>query len=318
MSTDDQLIEMAAAGDGEAFARLIAQHRVPLVRFAGSILGGDRQAGEEVVQEAMLNAYRALEQGARPDLVRPWLFAIVRNGAINVRRRAQPTCELDDTHGSSAHTTPNEAAEQGEWIEWLMGAIAELPARQRQALVGRELEGRSHAELAAALGTSALAVKTLLHRARGRLRRLREEAMFSAGLLLRGRAAGAKAGAGTKAAAGSVGSALAAASVTSLIVLAVHGGGVGSVRAAGLPPRSVTISAAGRRQAPPAPGGEAPPPRSQVTHEARQAIARCIHGRPLGSLSPAGLERAIHRLSTDQLEYTDCEGQFRTAIASAG
>ena len=120
---------------------------------------------------------------------------IVRNCALNARRQAQPTYVLGDGDGSRSGDAPNEAAEQGEWIDWLMGAIGELPPRQRQAIVGRELEGRSHVELASSLGTTVLAVKTLLHRARARLRALRAESMLSVPVFLKGRlAAGAKAG----------------------------------------------------------------------------------------------------------------------------
>jgi RNA polymerase sigma factor (sigma-70 family) len=87
MNDHELLIERAAAGDGQAFAELVAPHRGELLRFAGRMLREDGQAGEEVVQEAMLNAYRALEQGTRPERLRPWLFQIVRNGALNSRRR---------------------------------------------------------------------------------------------------------------------------------------------------------------------------------------------------------------------------------------
>jgi len=99
MTRNDDLMGRVAAGDGEAFAELVTPHRAELLRFAVRILGGDGQAGEEVVQESMLNAYRALEQGARPQSVRPWLFAIVRNCALNTRRRSQATCALADEDG---------------------------------------------------------------------------------------------------------------------------------------------------------------------------------------------------------------------------
>lgn len=310
VTPDDLSITRAAAGDGQAFAELAAPHRAELLRFAGRMLGGDGQAGEEVVQEAMLNAYRALEQGSRPESVRPWLFAIVRNCALNARRRSQPTYALTDEDGHLVQRTPNDAAEQGEWIDWLMGAIADLPSRQREALVGRELEGRSHAELAVSLGTSVLAVKTLLHRARGRLRSLRAESMLSVPLLVKGRLAGAKAGAGV------IGQALFAASVTSLIVLTVHVGGVGSVRAATLPAAGARASVSPRR---PRSVGRArrQPPRAQVEHEGRRAIKRCDHGLSVKGVSPAGLTYAIGHLSTDELEYTECEQVLRGAALNA-
>jgi RNA polymerase sigma-70 factor (ECF subfamily) len=306
MRKDEMLMARAAAGDGHAFAELVAPHRAELLRFARRMLREDGQAGEEVFQEAMLNAYCALGHGTRPKSVRPWLFQIVRNGALNARRRAQPTCALADGDGQAVQRTPNDAAEQGEWMDWLMGAIAGLPSRQRHALVGRELEGRSHAELAASLGTSVLAVKTLLHRARGTLRRLRAESMLSVPMLVKGRLAGAKVGAGV------IGQAMFAASLTSLIVLAVHTGGVGSVHAAGLP-------AGGARATVPRHGPRSVGPaftrlsRKQVESEGQQAITRCDHGLSVRDTSPQALTYAIGQLSAAELEYTNCQQVLQSA-----
>ncbi len=258
----------------------------------------------------MLCAYRALREGSRPDCVRPWLFVIVRNCALNARRRSKPTYALTDQHGSSAQRMPSEVAEQGEWIDWLMTAIAELPSRQRQALVGREFEGRSHAELAASLGTSALAVKTLLHRARGTLRRLRPESMLSAPLFVKGRLAGAKAGAAL------LGQTLFVASVTSVVVLAVHTGGVGSVRAAGLPAGQARASVSVHR---PPSGGSARSrqARHNLEREGRHAIARCDRGLGLRGISARGLRYAAGHLSADEHEYTECERVLRRAALEA-
>jgi hypothetical protein len=187
-----------------------------------------------------------------------------------------------------------------------MGAIAGLPSRQRQALVGRELEGRSHAELAVSLDTSVLGVKTLLHRARATLRRLRAESMLSVPILVKGRLVGAKAGAGV------IGQALFAASVTSLIVLAVHTGGVGSVHAAGLPAGGAptALPRHGHRSARPAPKRLS---RTQIEHEGDRAITRCDHGLSVRGISRAALAYAIGHLSAAELEYTDCRQVFKHA-----
>ncbi len=312
MNGDESLLERAAEGDGDAFAQLVSPHRAELLGFARRILAGDGQAGEEVVQEALLNAYRALVRGARPDSIRPWLFVIVRNCALNARRQAQTTYALGDGDGSRSGDAPNEAAEQGEWIDWLMGAIGELPPRQRQAIVGRELEGRSHVELASSLGTTVLAVKTLLHRARARLRALRAESMLSVPVFLKGRVA-----AGVKAGGGVLGQSLAAASVTTLVVLAVHGGGAAPVGAAGLTVHGSRASAARRSGGATRSTADRPPSALQVRREATRAIAGCVHGRPLKGFSQQALNYAAGHLSADELEYTDCEARLRRA-ARAG
>jgi hypothetical protein len=66
---DQMLMQRAAAGDGQAFAELVAPYRAELLRFAHRMLHDNSHAGEEVVQEALLKAYRALEQGTRPENV---------------------------------------------------------------------------------------------------------------------------------------------------------------------------------------------------------------------------------------------------------
>ena len=308
MDGDHRLLTRAAGGDGDAFAQLVSPHRAELLGFARRILDGDGQAGEEVVQEALLNAYRALVRGARPDSIRPWLFVIVRNCALNARRQAQTTYLLGDGDGARSGDTPNEAAEQGEWIDWLMGAIGELPARQRQAIVGRELEGRSHVELASSLGTTVLAVKTLLHRARARLRALRAESMLSVPVFVKGRVE-----AGVKAGGGVLGQSLAAASVTTLVVLAVHGGGAAPVGAAGLTVHGSRASAARRSGGATRSTADRPPSAVRVRREATRAIAGCVHGRPLKGFSQQALNYAAGHLSADELEYTDCEVRLRRA-----
>ncbi len=300
MTHDQMLMDRIAAGDGHAFEELVAPYRAELLRFAQRMLRGDGSAGEEVVQEAMLNAYRALEQGTRPESVRPWLFQIVRNGALSAQRRSQPTCALADCDGQAAQRTPNDAAEQREWMDWLMSAIGDLPSRQREALVGRELEGRSHVEIAASLGTSVLAVKTLLHRARGTLRRMRAESMLSVPLLLKGRLAGAKAGLGV------VGQTMVATSVTTLIVLAVHTGGVGSVQAAALP-GSGRAAVSHRRSHPSARLAPRRAPQEQVALEATRVTKRCDRGLSVRGASTEALMYAVGHLSASELEYTECQ-----------
>jgi RNA polymerase sigma factor (sigma-70 family) len=159
------LIELASAGDHNAFAVLTSPYREPLVQFAARKLGRHRHLAEDVVQEALLNAYRAMLAGGRPENIRAWLFTIVRNVAINAHRAQRPTYPLGDHElGDMADTL--SVAERGEWIDWLMGAISQLPDRQRSVLVGYAFEGRSYLELADRHHTSVSAVKTLMYRAR--------------------------------------------------------------------------------------------------------------------------------------------------------
>jgi RNA polymerase sigma-70 factor, ECF subfamily len=310
----------------EMFEQLVKLHRPALTRFAARQMGAHAGLAEDVVQEALLSAHQAVAAGERPAHPRAWLYTIVRNAAINAVRSARPTGEIEERLGTSDEAVP-AAVEQGEWIEWLMGAVGQLPARQRDALVGHVMEGRSHREIAARLQTTVPAVKSLIGRAR---RSLSAENSFPAAgfgapfaaaarglraLLARGPLAG-KAG-GVKGFAGVLAQAALAATVTTGVLLAVHGGVPGSVLAspgpAKLPARGEHPSRAqvamSRRHT------ETKHQRERRIHrEGHRAIAACTHGRPIrGHYGEAALKYAVKNLSSDALEYTECERLFRFA-----
>lgn len=167
--SDERLLRLAREGHDPAFEEIVRRYRGPLVAFAAAIVASDR--AEDVVQAALTKAHRALLSDAREIALRPWLFAIVRNGALNAIRDEPRTDELDPFEprlGSAP--APSQIAEQRDDLERLVVAICALPTAQRQALVKRELEGIGHGEIAAQLGTSATAVRGLIFRARTSLR----------------------------------------------------------------------------------------------------------------------------------------------------
>jgi len=231
----------ASSGQGpreDMFEQLVKLHRYELTRYAMRQLGEHSGLAEDVVQEALLKAHRAIVAGTRPEHPRVWLFTIVRNTAINAARAAKPTEEIEERGHESADQSVPAAVEQSEWIDWLMGAVGALPERQREALVGHAFEGRSYNEIAARQQTTVSAVKSLLVRAR---RALSAERTFSAAgvgtpiataaralraLLQRGPLAG-KAG-GAKGIVGVLAQAALAATVTTGVLMAVHGGSLGA------------------------------------------------------------------------------------------
>jgi RNA polymerase sigma-70 factor, ECF subfamily len=121
-----------------------------------------------------MRALASLRATDRPMAVRPWLYAIVRNRALDELRRphrrrvdATPDELMIADRGPAAD--PYEALLRHERLDGVVAAINELPRRQRLALVMRELDDRSHDEVAAALGVSRGASKTLVHRAKATL-----------------------------------------------------------------------------------------------------------------------------------------------------
>lgn len=164
--SDDRLVRLLREGHEPAFEEIVRRYRGPLVAFATAIVSHSR--AEDVVQSSLEKAHRALLEDSREVTLKPWLFTIVRNGALNTIR-AEPLAE-ELVNVTSTVPGPAELAEQNDELERLVDAICALPAAQRQALVKRELEGEGHGEIAAELGTSATAVRGLIFRARTTLR----------------------------------------------------------------------------------------------------------------------------------------------------
>ncbi len=163
--TDHALLLAAARGDEAAFATLVARHRPRLVRYATSRCGRDAALAEDVVQDGLVRAHRAIVAGKVPIDVEAWLYAIVRNRCHDYFRAARPTSPLPPELPGGAPSAL-EVVEQGERLAGALDAVERLPSAQRNALVGRELEGRSYEELARRQATTVPAVKSLLHRAR--------------------------------------------------------------------------------------------------------------------------------------------------------
>ena len=175
-TVDDQpLIAAYRRGDDAAFARIFARHHDALLRYARRVLGRSSEHAEDVVQEAMLRASRALRRDERHIELRPWLFRLVRNCALDELARVRTdSVALDDADDwgmlrASDATQPEAATEQRGKIRDLLVDISSLPAPQRHALLRREVDGISHAALAGELGVSEQATKNLVHRARANL-----------------------------------------------------------------------------------------------------------------------------------------------------
>jgi RNA polymerase sigma factor (sigma-70 family) len=142
---------------------LYRAHVAEVYRYAFAVLGNHADA-EDVTQTTFLNAYRALEQGVKPRKPSNWLLTIASN-AIKQRFRQEQSrprqVELDER---IAHAETDDA--DGPSVGELLTALSKIPPQQRQAIVLREFEGRSYAEIAEILGVTTSALETLLFRAR--------------------------------------------------------------------------------------------------------------------------------------------------------
>jgi RNA polymerase sigma factor (sigma-70 family) len=166
--SDDELVARFRAGDEGAFTAIHDRFRSPLLAFARRMLRSTGHDPEDVVQDAFIRAYRGLRVTDRPMALRPWLYMIVRNRALDELRAPQRTECFDDEARLVAVPTSDPAhrvAERDE-MRQLVAEIGRLPERQRMALVLREFDGRSHADTARALHTTVPATKSLITRAR--------------------------------------------------------------------------------------------------------------------------------------------------------
>ena len=151
-----------------AVDRLLEALRPELLRFAWW-LARDRAVAEDVVQEAMLRAWRSRSSLKDPAAARGWLLTIVRREHARLYERKR--LEITDLDQVIAAEDPQLAAESDELVG-LRLAITQLPDEYRVPLVMQVLGGFSTEEIARELTLSTAAVLTRLFRARNRLRRI--------------------------------------------------------------------------------------------------------------------------------------------------
>ena len=153
-----------------AFESFYREHVAEVYQYALAVLGSSPDA-EDVTQQTFLNAYRAFERGEQPRKAHNWLIKIAHNVCRmrwrqSGRRPQEVPLESAGEPASREDDTPS--------LEEVLTALARLPFNQRGAIVMREVEGRSYAEIAEVLGTTVPAVEALLFRARTNLRARRE------------------------------------------------------------------------------------------------------------------------------------------------
>ena len=182
MSEPEPLVSTLYEGK-RRFLALVADIRPDLHRYCARMTGSIAD-GEDVVQDSLARAYYALsEMEAMPDL-RPWLFRIAHNRALDHRRRyehrmSEPLDRVLETVPDSAGD-PESSLAREEATRAALSRFVELPPAQRSAVILKDVLGHSIAELSELLGLSELAVKSALHRGRERLRALSQSAPATA------------------------------------------------------------------------------------------------------------------------------------------
>jgi len=172
--SDDALMALYRTGDADAFDVLFDRHHASVYHFARAMLA-DPPAAEEVLQETFLAVARAHRRYERRGHFRTWLLRIVRNRCLNrlagrrVRHAVSGQVSIEMADPPAPGPSPDRQVELGEDVAAVRAAIAQLPQRQREAIVLYAVDGMRYREIAGVLETPVNTVKTLIHRARAAL-----------------------------------------------------------------------------------------------------------------------------------------------------
>jgi RNA polymerase sigma-70 factor (ECF subfamily) len=154
------------------FEQLVLPHLDRAANLARWLLR-NRADSEDVVQEAMLRAYRFFDRFHGGD-ARAWLLQIVRNTCYTWLEKNRPSelmTEFNEEVHQQPSANPETLATQADQRQRLMLALESLPSRSREVLVLRELEGCSYKEIGEITGIPIGTVMSTLSRARERLQR---------------------------------------------------------------------------------------------------------------------------------------------------
>jgi len=171
--TDHDLLEKAISGDGVAFGKIVERHTGIVFAAVRSVLGNSADI-DDTVQEAFIRVYTGLGTFGGRSSLSTWIYTVARNHAVNVRAKWRDnvvpldrTAEIASSDlGPERELARRDAAED---IEYLLSC---LEGDSRQVIELRYLAGRKYNEIAAILEMPEGTVKTLIHRARIKMKRI--------------------------------------------------------------------------------------------------------------------------------------------------
>jgi RNA polymerase sigma-70 factor (ECF subfamily) len=173
---DDALAARARDGDTAAFGEIVRRHQRAALRVA-AVISGSTDDARDIVQDAMVKAYRSSASHRGDGAVRSWLLRIVANEAKNHVRSRVRRLRRDDRHaGLDLRVSPPAEEPALDRIDHaaLATALGRLRRDDRAVLGCRFVAGLSEAETAEVLGLPTGTVKSRSSRALGRLRTLLE------------------------------------------------------------------------------------------------------------------------------------------------
>ena len=181
---DNGLMVRVQGGDLAAFETLVDRYKQAVLNFVSRLLGDPVEA-EDVAQNVFIQVFRNARGYQASAKFTTWLFTIARNLSLNeIRRRSRhPTCPLEPTPQHEGEPAPSQFEElqipaplarvlEGELVSHVEEAISRLPEAQRSAILMVCQQEMSYQEVAGVLGITLAATRSLIHRARERLKHL--------------------------------------------------------------------------------------------------------------------------------------------------
>jgi RNA polymerase sigma factor (sigma-70 family) len=181
--SDERLTRRAVEGDERAFTAIFCRYHQPLYRFCLAIVGNPEDA-QDALQNTMAKVLRALPGEERKIELKPWLYRIAHNESIDLLRRRRETRELDAEQPAPGYGLAEDAATR-ERLRNLLADLRELPERQREVLVMREIAGLDFEEIGTTLETSGAVARQTLYEARQSLRQMEEGREMSCDVVTR-------------------------------------------------------------------------------------------------------------------------------------
>jgi RNA polymerase sigma-70 factor, ECF subfamily len=166
-----RLIQQAKAGDAAAFERIVMLYERIVLRLARRLLL-DPEAARDAAQEVFLRLHGKLGKFQEEKDLTPWLYRMTVNLCHDLRRRSRPgiALELAPTPRDAA-PDPEQSMELLQRQQLLTAALKELSAREREAIVLRDLEGLSTAEVARVLRSSQGTVRSQISTGRVKIKK---------------------------------------------------------------------------------------------------------------------------------------------------
>jgi len=169
-SDDADLMRAVADSDMAALGELVRRHEKRAFALACRLLTRP-DAAEDVTQEAFLHVYRAARRYRPEARFTTWLYRIVVNLCLDVKRRTKRAPGELPAHGPAAEApTDCDRLEAADRAQRVRRAVDDLPGRQRTAVVLHRYMQLSHRDIAEVTGWSVSAVESCLVRAYARLR----------------------------------------------------------------------------------------------------------------------------------------------------